>query len=333
MNRQSLALLALSGLAALTFSGCTQKKELWIYTSLYKELIAEMTPALERAVPGVRIQWYPAGSENVASKVNAELAAGKTRADLVLTSDPFWYLELKQAGRLLPYESPAAKAVESRFRDPEHAFVNVRLPVMVIAYHRDAIPEAEAPKTWKELADPKWKGKLSMGSPLESGTMFTAVALLSRLYGWEYFQTLRAHDLVAAGGNNSVITRIETQERPLGIVLIENVLKAQDRGSPVQAIYPADGAIPVPSPIAIFKDTDDAEAAKKVYDWFFTEEAQRLVVKGGMYAALPSFESPARARAWNELSGSLMPWSPQTLSEIFSQRDAIKQKFSDVVFH
>ena len=51
-------------------------------------------------------------------------------------------------------------------------------------------------------------------------------------------------------GNVSVITRIETRERPVGVVLLENILKAQAKGSPVKAIYPTDGGIPVPSPIA-----------------------------------------------------------------------------------
>lgn len=317
----------------LILTGCTQKNEVWIYTSLYKELTAEMTPALQKAVPGVNIRWYQGGSENVASKVMAELAGGKTRADLVLTSDPFWYLELKKAGRLLPYESPAAKTVENQYRDPDHAFTNVRTPVILIAYNSEAIQEADAPKSWKDLLDVKWKGKISMGSPLESGTMFTAVALLAKLYGWEYFKTLRANDLIAAGGNNSVITRIETKERPIGMVLLENVLKAQERGSPVRSIYPSDGSVPVPSPIAIFKDSAHPEVAKKIYDWFFSEEAQRIIIQGGMYASLPGFSPPKTARPWAELEKTLMAWSPQLLEEIYSARDATKQKFSEIVLH
>lgn len=320
--------------ALVLLASCTSRpaeKEIWIYTSLYKEVIAEMTPALTRAVPGVKVQWFQAGSENVASKLSAELAAGKTRADLVLTSDPFWYLELKRAGQLLPYESPAAKGVEARFRDPDHAFVTVRMPVMVIGYHGEAIAESEAPRAWKDLIDPKWRGKVSLGSPLESGSAFTAVAFLARAHGWNYFQTLRDHQAISAGSNSSVVTRIETRERPVGALLLENVLAARKRGSPIRAIYPSDGVIPVPSPIALLKGTEHPEEAKRVYDWFFSEEAQRLIVGGNMYPATPGGSTPEGAKAWTEFERTLQPWSPAILESILAERDAVKRKFAEVM--
>src|SRR5689334_20415580 len=92
-------------------TGCTRKNSVWIYTSLYKEMVAELDPLVHAAFPGVDVQWFQGGSENVAAKINAEMAAGKSQADLVITSDPFWYLELKQAGKLLTYDSPAARAI------------------------------------------------------------------------------------------------------------------------------------------------------------------------------------------------------------------------------
>jgi len=328
MTRKILNLVLIGSVLSLT--GCTQKKQVWIYTSLYKELVAEMDPRLKAAVPGVDFQWFQAGSENVAAKLNTELAAGRTKASLILTSDPFWYLELKKNGKLLIYESPAAKSVPAQYKDPDSAFVTVRTPTMVIAYNKESLTEAEAPKSWKELADPKWKGKITMGSPLESGTMFTAVAILAQLYGWEYFQTLRSHEIVAAGGNSSVITRIETKEKPVGIVLLENVLKAQTKGSPVVAVYPTDGTIPIPSPIAILKDTEFPEESKKAYDWFFSDEAQAIIRQGGMYSAVPPVKTPATAKSWSELK--MTEWSSKLIEDIYAQREMVKQKFAEIIF-
>lgn len=320
-------------LALALLSGCTKKKQVWIYTSLYKEVIAEMDPGLHAALPDVEIKWFQGGSENVASKLNAELAAGAPKADVILTSDPFWYYELKQKNLLLPYESPAARDVPAQFRDPDHAFTTVRMPVMVMAYNSDVYKPTEIPATWKELSDPKWKNKVSMGSPLESGTNFTMVALLSKLYGWDFFGELRKGELVAAGGNNSVITRMETRERPIGIVLLENILKAQAKGSPVRPIYPTDGVIPVPSPIAILKGSQNPELAKKVYDWFFTQAAQTAIVHGGMYSPLANIPSPQNAKPWAEIQKQQITWTPEVLKEIFNTRDQVKAKFSQVVLH
>jgi iron(III) transport system substrate-binding protein len=315
-------------------SGCGKGEtgsKIWIYTSIYKEVIEEMKGPLKKAIPEADVEWFQSGSENVAGKVTAELSAGRTKADLILTSDPFWYLELKKGGRLLPYKCPAAEATPAAFTDAEGAFAGVRLPVMVIGYNESALKPEELPRSWKDLADPRWKGKLAMPSPLESGTAFTTVALLSKAYGWDYFRGLRKGEILAAGGNSSVITRIETRERPVGIVLLENILKAQSRGSPVRAIYPADGVIPVNSPIAILKETPRPELAKRVYDWFFTREAQECIVKSGMYSLLPGVKEPPNARPWAEVRASMMAWSPAVLEEIFSRRDEIKARFSEIV--
>jgi iron(III) transport system substrate-binding protein len=318
--------------ASLTGAGCTPgKKKLWIYSSLYKEVIEEMKAPLQAAVPGVEIEWFQGGSESIASKVSAELAAGKPKADLILTSDPFWYEELKRAGKLLAYASPAAREVPGRYLDKDAAYAGARLPVMVIGYNSEALKADEAPKSWAELLEPKWKGKVTMPSPLESGTAFTTVALLSRKLGWDYFRKLREHDLLAAGGNSSVINRLETRERVVGIVLLENLLKARAKGSPVRPAYPEDGVIPILSPVAILKDTSQPEEARKAYDWFFTPQAQAAIVRSGMYSPFPGAPIPENALALKELEPRMMPWSPEILAELFSQRDSIKARFTELV--
>jgi iron(III) transport system substrate-binding protein len=330
---KTLARLAFLPLLAAGLSvcllGCTRKNSVWIYTSLYKEMIAELDPKIHAAFPGVDVQWFQGGSENVAAKLNAEMAAGKAQADLVITSDPFWYFELKQAGKLLAYDSPAARTIPAKFHDPDHAFVTSRIPVMVIGYNPEAVGVSVWPKSWKDLRGPAWKDKISLGSPLESGTSFTAVALLSKMFGWDYFADLRRLDAIAAGGNSSVIQRIETMERPVGIVLLENVLKAWGKGSPVRPIYPTDGVIPIPSPIAILKDTTHPDEARRIYDWFFSQEAQQVIVHGGMYSPVPGMESPENAMPWAELEKRLQPWSPVLLKELYSARESIKTRFSE----
>jgi iron(III) transport system substrate-binding protein len=329
--------LAITVALATALSGCTHKRRIWIYTSIYKEVIAEMKPELEKAMPDVEIRWFQGGSENVSARINTELVAGRTQADLVLTSDPFWYLELKKSGKLLAYDSPAAREVPAQFVDPDHAFAAVRIPMMVMGYNPEAFPvQGRAlPSSWKDLASPRFKDQLSMGSPLESGTSFTAVALLSQApgLGWDWFKELRKLELTAAGGNSSVINRMETRERPVGVVLLENILKARKKGSPVQAIYPSDGSIPIPSPIAILADSRNPELAKKVYDWFFTVSAQNAIVHAGMYSPLAKIASPVGAKPWSELSKQMMPWSPKILSELYEKREEIKSKFSETVIH
>lgn len=318
------------GLGVLT-SCQKEENEFWIYTSIYKDTIAEIEGPLKEKFPDLKIQWFQGGSETVAGKVNAELAAGGTKADLFLTSDPFWYLEMKHAGHLLPYQSPAAQTLPEEMKDPENMFVVNRLPLMVIGYNSEAISENQVPKTWKELQSPQWKEKLSMGNPLQSGTNFTTVAFLSQTYGWDFFKKLRNQKIISSGGNSSVINRMETRERPVGVVLLENILKAQSNGSPVRAIYPSDGPVAIMSPIAISKQTKHTQKAKEIYDWFFSEVAQNAIVKSGMYSPLPNIQAPQGALPWAQIKEKILKWSPQLADEILKKRDEIKKNFSQII--
>lgn len=318
-------------LCPLVFTHCTKKDTtptVWIYTSIYKNVIADLEPQLKAKFPGIKFEWFQSGSENVAARLNAELSTGKTQADLVMTSDPLWYLELKQAGFLLPYESVAAKRVPEAFRDPEHAFVTVRMPVAVIAHQEST---TTPPKSWTELTDPKWKGKISMGSPMESGTAMLITSQLARKNGWPYFEKLRANDLLSAGGNSAVVSRMETKERPVGMLLLENVLEAKKKGSPLGIVYPKDGVVLVPSPIAILKTTKSPELVKQVYDYFLTDDMQKAIVRGRMYSPIAELAPPEGAIAFSDILKNSLEWSPKILGELYAERENTKRRFRDTV--
>ena len=334
--RTAVTLFTLT-LPLLLWNACTRKGDsagskptLWVYTSLYPEVIAQLEPKVAKALPEIEVKFFQGGSETIAARVNAELTGGKAQADLLLTSDPFWYQELKTRGALLPYESPAAKAVPTEWQDPDHAFTASRVPVMVIGMNTTKITDDLAPKKWTDLLEARWKGQISLGSPLESGTTFTAIALFGKSPGWSLIEGLRKQDAISAGGNSAVLNRIETGERPLGIVLLENILKAQQKGAPIRAIYPEDGVLPIPSPIAITAKTAQPDAAKKLYGWFFSAEAQADIVASGMYSPLPGGPTPPGGKPWNEIAPKAAKWSPVLIQELFASRESTKSKFQSL---
>jgi len=334
-SHQSRIVVLLASLFLL-FTNCTKKsdkKEFWIYTSIYKDVINQMQPRLEAKFPDVEFMWFQSGSENVAARLNAELSTGKPLADLVMTSDIFWYLEMKNGGHLLLYKSELAKKLPANFRDPDGAYALARIPTAVIAYNSRLFSDEKPPQSFEELKDPKWKGKISMGSPLESGTSMTVVTQLVHKKGWAYFKALRKNDILSAGGNSSVIQRMETGERPIGIVLLENILDAQRRGSPIMPVYPTDGNILVPSPIAILSTTKDPELSKQIYDYFLGKTMQEEILAGRMYAPLLPKKAPNGAIPFEEIQRNSFPWNDKLLHELYGQRNEIKKKFMEIVLH
>lgn len=341
MNRFALSsgcvrALAVSSaaLCVLASAACTKKDdrpEVWIYTSLYKDTIADVQPKLEATFPDYKFNFFQAGSEEVAAKVNAEELAGGTKADILIFSDRFWFEEMAIKGRLHKYTARGSEGVPAMLKNPDGWYAAVSIPVMVMIYNAEAVREDQVPKTFKEMADPKWKGKFSTGSPLASGTNFTTVAFLQKAYGWEYFKALRGNDTISEGGNSSVIRRVQTKERPVGWVLLENALRLQDQESKIKIIYPEDGAILQSNILAISRKEGSREPAQRVADWFYGKDGQEAMVRSYMYAAVPGFAAPKGAPEFGEVLAKSRKWSSELVSELMKNRESIKEEFAKIM--
>jgi len=299
---------------------------------MYKDMIEMMKEDVQKNFPDMKIQWFQSGSEKVAAKISAELEANNLQADVLMTSDPFFYIDLKNKGLLLPYESPHTKNIPIYLKDADNYFSTQRVPVVVMAYNRTLLKPDDAPKTFKELTDGKWKGKVVMASPLESGTAFTAVATLSTKYGWDFFKKLRENQTLSTGGNSAVRQKLESKEYPVGIMLLENILQAQSQGSPLEPIYPEDGVILVPSPVAIFKRTRFPEEAKQLIDYLFSETGQRWMIKANMYSPNPMIPPPDNAKTFNFVLKKAFPWNPEFAQTVFKDHQTIKDTFAKIMF-
>lgn len=293
------------------------KTELWVYTSIYKEFIGPIEAAFEKAHPDIDVQVFQAGSEKIQAKVEAELVARAVQADVMLTSDPFWSQDLVRRG--LAFERPGHKAVEENYYS-----------LMVMIAHKD-MPQDKRPTAFADLAKPEYKGLIQLGSPLESGTMFSTVAYLSRKYGWEFFEKLRGNGVASSGGNSNVVARIETGEKKVGVVLLENALAARRRGSPFEIIYPADGSIPIPSVQVIMKDSKNKDAAGKFADFILSDAGQQLLVNGYMYSVNPKIAPPEGAKPLAEVTAQATPWTEQTIREVGEGAKDIKKKFAALI--
>ncbi len=309
--------LIFSFLALSSVANAAPKKQLWVYTSVYKEFIAPIEAAFEAEHPDVDVQVFQAGSEKIQAKVEAEQLAKKLQVDVLMTSDPFWSTELEDRGLVLkPAKGPA---IETNYYS-----------LMVLIAHQ-SVPEAERPKTFSDLADPKFKGKVQMGSPLESGTMFTSVAYLSEKNGWDFFKKLRENDIASSGGNSTVIQKVESGEKKFGMVLLENALAAKKRGSPIEIIYPVGGGIPVPSVQVVFKDSREKDAAVAFTHFVLSRKGQELLRNGYMYVVDKSVAPPEGGKPFAEATKGITPWTPERIRKVAADAKEIKKKFAAIV--
>ncbi len=321
--------------AFFVFSSCTEKpnNEVWIYTSLYKDTISDIEPKLAKAFPDYQIRFYQAGSEEIAAKVNAEMMAGGTQADILISSDRFWYEELADNGNLEAYNTERVKKIPADLRHPQGLYNTLSLPVMVLAYNTESVEKAKAPATFKDMVGSQWKGKFSTGSPLSSGTNFTTVAFLSKAYGWDYFKKLQENETISEGGNSAVIRRIQNKERPIGWVLLENILRFQGQNKPIKTVFPTDGVVLHNNVLGITKKKESRERAMKVAAWLFSDAGQAAMVRSYMYSPFPDFEPPKGAPAFAKIRENSFPWTQDFVQEVVKNRSKIKEKFAEIMFN
>jgi iron(III) transport system substrate-binding protein len=305
--------------------------EVWVYTSIYQSVIEQLDELLEAQHPGVEVKWYRAGSEKVATRLDTELRAGGTQADLVLTSDPFWYLKLKKEGRTRPYVTKDLLTIPRAFVDADGHYATCRVSTMVIAYHPKYIGKEEVPTSFRALTEDRYAGKVTLGDPLSSGTHFTTTAFLSTKYGWDFYEKLRAGGAAASGGNSSVLRRIEGGEYPFGVVLLENVLAARKKGSPVEYLIPRDGAITIPGNIAILSGSNNLPATQAVYDVIMSPAGQRAMVLGNMHSANSQIPAPEGAPPFETLLQGSFVWTPSFIEKIQRTSPEIKSRFDEVM--
>ena len=270
------------------------KGDVMVYTSIYPDIIDKMCkPNVAKAFPDMKVTWFQGGTEKVKTKIAGEIKAKKIGADVLMVADPSYYLALKKQGLLLDYVSKNQKDVIAD-KDQNGAWTAVRISNMIIAYNKDKVKNP--PKSWQDLTDPKWKGKIAMPNPMLSGTAYVSVGALADKYGWEYFDKLKANGIRVEEGNSAIQNKLLTGEYAAAMILEENILKLKEtKHEPLEVVYPSDGIICVPSPIAIFNTTKNPDGAKALVDWWLSKEGQQAVVKGWMHSVRGDVEPPTGA--------------------------------------
>ena len=326
----------LAGILATTGCGGTKQKaevkpaakpaaRLTVYTSVYNGMVKEMAkPVVAQQLKDVKVDWHTAGSESVKAKLLDEMKRGKAEADLVMISDPDFYLQLKKDGKLLNYKSPEAAELAEPV-DSDGAYTPIRISAMVIAVNNDKIKDP--PKSWKELLDPKFKGKVAMPNPKVAATALATVSAVTDKYGWEYWQKLKANGVVVSP-TMEMREKFGRGEYPITITMEEDVLKQKAQGVRATVIYPEEGSVIVPGYICILKDTQNPEGARKLVDWWLSRDGQLAMSLGYMHPVKFGIKEPAGAQSLIDLKIHSLPvnWSKLAVEE-----KQVKEKFAEIM--
>lgn len=248
------------------------------YTATDVTVAEKLAELFKQENPGIDVQVERAGSERVFQRVGQEYSSGIYNADVSETSDAVHFEYFKKQGWL---EAMVPQVVADKWpaeeRDPDGYFAAYRAHLSVMAYRTDLLPEADAPKTWTDLLDPKYKGKMVKAHPGYSGTVMTSTYILSEMLGWDYFEKLGQQGVMQVQSSTEPPKKLAQGERVLEIDGNEyNVFRLQDEGVPIKIVYPEEGTPLAVGNAAVMKNAPHPNAAKVFYAFLFSVEAQQL---------------------------------------------------------
>src|SRR5919197_2456903 len=206
----------------------------------------------EAQYPGIKVEVNRTGSQRILQRVMQELSANIKNVDVIHTSDAGHYVLLKEKKLLMAYTPAGVDKFPAGFKDKDGYYFGLRATVNVIAYNTKIISAAEAPKTWKDLLDPRWKGKLVTAHPGYSGVISTHVLALVNLFGWDYFKQLAQNRVMITQSAADPITVVASGERPVAVNGGDySAYQLKKKGAPIEIVYPREGVPLVVSPTAI----------------------------------------------------------------------------------
>jgi len=269
-------------------------KIVW-YTGASLFTAERVAKLFEQAYPGVKVEVQRSGSERILQRLMQETAAGIKNADVFNSSDVGHYVLLKKKGLLAKHMPAGTARFPESFRDPDAMAFGWRAFLIVISYNSKLLPSADVPRTWRDLLDPKWKGKMVTAHPGYSGAVATYTLALVNLYGWDYFKQLAQNNLHLRQSVHDPAEVVASGERLVGANGAEYFLYLQrKKGNPIGIVYPEDGVPLVVSPSAITSSAPHPNAARLFTDFIFTKEVQQFLADSeALYVPHPEVTYPA----------------------------------------
>lgn len=267
------------------------------YTSVDVAVAEKVAKAFE-AKYGVKAQIERAGSERIFQRLGQEYGSKIYAADLVNTSDAAHFIVWKRDGWLASYmPEDVAKHFPPEHKDRDGTHATWRMTLSPIAYNTKLVKPNEAPKSFTDLLDPKWKGKMVKAHPGYSGTIVTSTFQMARDLGWDYFAKLSKQSVMQVQSSTEPPKKLAQGERAVMADGNEyNYFRLKEKGAPLEVVYPSEGTPLITSPAAVLKNAPHPNAARLLYSYLFSAEAQQLLIdEGGLRSVHPKTkEKPGR---------------------------------------
>jgi iron(III) transport system substrate-binding protein len=278
MTKIRLSTIALGvALGAALAAPAAAQQRVSIYTAHTANIVEKLIPEFEKAT-GIKADVVKAGSGDIINRVRAESANPK--------ADVIWSIgaELLEANAELlePYTPKEAAMIADAFKT-SGAWLPYTGIMNVFVVNTKKLKPEEYPKKWTDLAQPRFKGLVSMADAEKSGSAYMQLNTFLTIYGdnqagWDKFRDV-FKNLNVNPSSGAVPRFVNDGEAVVGITLEDNAYLYLKGGGPVAIVYPEDGTSVIADGMALVKKAPNPAAGKAFIDWALSAATQNVAVQ------------------------------------------------------
>ena len=242
---------------------------------------------------GIKVEMFRSGGSAILRRFQQELDAGRVAVDVLTHSEPAAANALGKKGLFVAFKPKNFDKVPDAAKDANGLFVGQRLNMMTHYLRSDKVAEADEPKSWDDLLDPRYKGKLVMTDPSFTSLQVSVVGTMAKARGWGFYEKLKANDVMIVQGNQQASDTLKRGERLIAVGALDSyAADLKKAGHPIKTLYPPDGVFVIPSPTSVVKGSPSPNAAKLFAEFMISDAAQRIFPADGGYSSRVDIAAP-----------------------------------------
>lgn len=267
--------------------GARKEGQVIIYSAMIvNQALRPLIDSFNRKYPGVRASYWRGDSEDIAAKLAAEMRAKNLSVDVVEGTGVGELVV--EADLVQPFYTPEIAGAPKTLHDPRRLWAPTRLSYFSVAYNTRLVPPEKAPKTFEDLLDPQWKGKMSWRIGSSSGTPLF-ITNLRMAWGeekaMEYFRKLADQKIVnfGSGSARTLVDRVIAGEYPIALnIFAHHPLISAAKGAPVNSQL-MDPVATTTATAAIPKGVRRPHAALLLIDYILSKEGQEILSRADYF--------------------------------------------------
>jgi iron(III) transport system substrate-binding protein len=274
---------ARADLAALEDGARKETTLTWYIAQLDAERAEAMGREFSKAYPGIKVAVIRTTGQVAFQRLLMDIKNHTPQCDVFSATDISHMPILKDRNELTSFAPEGAEHLMPQFKalsDPGWYYVSNAARYFII-YNSTKVKPEDAPKSWTDLLDPKWKNQVATGHPGFSGCTGVWALSLKKLYGWEFFEKLAKNNPRIGRSAADPVTLLSAGECLVGPASAGGAYPAVDRGNPLTIVHPSDGLVLCVTPSAIPANAPHPNAARLFMEWLMNETYSSMIASDG----------------------------------------------------